>query len=197
MAYGSADVEVVQPAPGVPGFKVIPRRWVVERTFGWLMHHRRLARDHKTHPHRSEAIIHVAMNRPHKPQTHPRIHPELARHLIVGRQSDLAGPDSDVVPCHTDLDPRPIDTFRQRRVGKIKQDQRATQFQDSPTVFGEAQLSTKDDATAVFPQPRGARGTWPGVRLPGDALIYGPLDVVFSPHCFKGPLPEHHSSAHC
>ena len=27
----------------------------------WLMHHRRLARDYETHPHRSEAIIHVAM----------------------------------------------------------------------------------------------------------------------------------------
>ncbi len=52
------DVEVVQRAPGVKGFKVIPRRWVVERTFGWLMHHRRLARDYA---HRSEAIIHIAM----------------------------------------------------------------------------------------------------------------------------------------
>ncbi|MGW7289069.1 IS5 family transposase [Streptomyces sp. NPDC054847] len=55
------DVEVVQRNPGVKGFKVIPRRWVVERTFGWLMHHRRLARDYETHSHRSEAIIHVAM----------------------------------------------------------------------------------------------------------------------------------------
>ncbi|MFF4576784.1 IS5 family transposase, partial [Streptomyces sp. NPDC001410] len=55
------DVEVVQRDPGAKGFKVIPRRWVVERTFGWLMHHRRLARDYETHPHRSEAIIHVAM----------------------------------------------------------------------------------------------------------------------------------------
>jgi transposase len=55
------DVEVVRRDPGVKGFKVIPRRWVVERTFGWLMHLRRLARDYETHPHRSEAIIHVAM----------------------------------------------------------------------------------------------------------------------------------------
>jgi transposase len=28
---------------------------------GWLMHHRRLARDYETHPHRSEAMINVAM----------------------------------------------------------------------------------------------------------------------------------------
>ncbi len=55
------DVEVVQRTPGAIGFKVIPRRWVVERTFGLLMHHRRLARDYETHPHRSEAIIHVAV----------------------------------------------------------------------------------------------------------------------------------------
>jgi len=55
------DVEVVRRAPGVKGFKVIPRRRVAERTFGRLMHHRRLARDYETHPHRSEAIIHVAL----------------------------------------------------------------------------------------------------------------------------------------
>jgi transposase len=55
------DVEVVQRDPGIKGFKVIPRRWVVERTFGWLMQHRRLARDYEAHPHRSEAMTHVAM----------------------------------------------------------------------------------------------------------------------------------------
>lgn len=42
------DVEVVQRDPGVKGFKVIPRHWVVERTFGWLMHRRRLARARAT-----------------------------------------------------------------------------------------------------------------------------------------------------
>jgi transposase len=43
----------VRPRP--EGLQVIPRRWVVELTFGWLMHHRRLARDYEAHPHRSEA----------------------------------------------------------------------------------------------------------------------------------------------
>ncbi|GAA3043872.1 hypothetical protein GCM10017562_00870 [Streptomyces roseofulvus] len=47
--------------PGQKGFKVIPRRWVVERTFGWLMHHRRLARDYEALPARSEAMISLAM----------------------------------------------------------------------------------------------------------------------------------------
>ncbi|MGY4977212.1 transposase, partial [Streptomyces sp. 900105755] len=45
------DVEVLPRDPGVKGFKVVPRRWVVERTFGWRMHHRRLAREYETHPH--------------------------------------------------------------------------------------------------------------------------------------------------
>ncbi len=55
------DVEAVHRDPTTKGFKVIPRRWVVERTFGRLMHHRRLARDYETHPHRSEAMIRLAM----------------------------------------------------------------------------------------------------------------------------------------
>ncbi|MEU1940562.1 transposase [Streptomyces coeruleorubidus] len=36
-------------------------RWAVERTYGWLMLHRRLARDYETLPARSEAMIHLAM----------------------------------------------------------------------------------------------------------------------------------------
>lgn len=55
------DVEITRRDPGQKGFKAIPRRWVVKRTFGWLMHHRRLARDYETHPHRSEAMIRLAM----------------------------------------------------------------------------------------------------------------------------------------
>ncbi len=39
---------------------MLPRRWVVERTLGWLMQHRRLARDYEALPHRSEAMIHIA-----------------------------------------------------------------------------------------------------------------------------------------
>jgi transposase len=39
------------------GFVVQPRRWVVERTFGWLMQARRLARDYETNPASSAALI--------------------------------------------------------------------------------------------------------------------------------------------
>jgi transposase len=39
----------------------VKRRWVVERSLGWLMLHRRLARDYETRPDRAEAMIHIAM----------------------------------------------------------------------------------------------------------------------------------------
>ncbi len=55
------DLEIVRRAPATRGFVVQPRRWVVERTFGWLMNHRRLARDYEALPARSEAMVHVAM----------------------------------------------------------------------------------------------------------------------------------------
>ena len=43
------------------GFEVIPRRWVVERTFAWLMNFRRHARDYEVLTHHSEALIQIAM----------------------------------------------------------------------------------------------------------------------------------------
>jgi transposase len=55
------DVEVVSKDPDQRGFKPQPKRWAVERTFGWLMLHRRLVRDYETLPGRSRAMIHWAM----------------------------------------------------------------------------------------------------------------------------------------
>ncbi|MCX5535196.1 transposase [Streptomyces sp. NBC_00006] len=55
------DVHPVQRPPSARGFTIIPRRWTIERSIGWLMHHRRLARGYERHPHRSEAMIHLAM----------------------------------------------------------------------------------------------------------------------------------------
>jgi transposase len=55
------DVEIVSKDPQVKGFTIIKRRWVVERTLGWLMHHRRLARDYETLPTTSENMIRIAM----------------------------------------------------------------------------------------------------------------------------------------
>ncbi|MCI3273441.1 transposase [Streptomyces sp. 7R015] len=52
---------MVQHTPGTRGFTPVPKRWAVEGIYGWLMLHRRLARDYETHPHRSEAMILLAM----------------------------------------------------------------------------------------------------------------------------------------
>ncbi|WP_131761112.1 IS5 family transposase [Actinomadura fibrosa] len=54
------DAETVRRDPATRGFVVQPRRWVIERTFGWLMLHRRLVRDYEALPARSEAMIHLA-----------------------------------------------------------------------------------------------------------------------------------------
>ena len=57
------EVEVVKRSDDVAGFKVLPRRWVVERTLGWLMRQRRLVRDYETTPASAEACVYIAMIR--------------------------------------------------------------------------------------------------------------------------------------
>ena len=44
-------------------FKILPRRWVVERTFGWLSNYRRFAKDYEYHPANSEALILIAASK--------------------------------------------------------------------------------------------------------------------------------------
>lgn len=56
-------VEVVKRSDDVTGFKVLPRRWVVERTFAWLMRHRRLVRDYEQTETSAEAWAYIAMIR--------------------------------------------------------------------------------------------------------------------------------------
>jgi putative transposase len=45
------------------GFKVMPMRWVVERTFSWLGQNRRMSKDYERLPESSEAFIYAAMTR--------------------------------------------------------------------------------------------------------------------------------------
>jgi len=57
----SIVVEVVRKPAGQIGFAVLPRRWVVERTFSWLLRWRRLVRDYERLPETHEAFVKWAM----------------------------------------------------------------------------------------------------------------------------------------
>lgn len=50
-------VTVVKRSDDANGFQVVPRRWVVERTFGWLLRHRRLVRDYERRPDHHQAMV--------------------------------------------------------------------------------------------------------------------------------------------
>jgi putative transposase len=56
-----AKVEAVKRSEA--GFQVLPRRWVVERTLGWLERYRRLSKDYELLPEVSESMIYAAMVR--------------------------------------------------------------------------------------------------------------------------------------
>ena len=60
-AFLSVVIKVVGRLEGAPGFKALLRRWVVERTFGWMIRWRRLARDVETRLDVSEAMVHIAL----------------------------------------------------------------------------------------------------------------------------------------
>lgn len=54
------------------GFQVIPKRWIVERTFGWLNWSRRLSKDYEELPDVSENMIYVAMIQLMLKRLHPK-----------------------------------------------------------------------------------------------------------------------------
>jgi putative transposase len=58
--YGGWELEIVGRDPEAQGFAVQPRRWVVERTFAWLVRNRRLRIDYERKVQTSEALIEVA-----------------------------------------------------------------------------------------------------------------------------------------
>lgn len=54
-------LERVERPPGATGFAPAPKRWVVERTFGWLNKYRRLSKDYERLTDSSETMIYLAM----------------------------------------------------------------------------------------------------------------------------------------
>lgn len=55
-------LEIVKRNADASGFEVLPRRWVVERTLGWLNNYRRLSKDYEYWPETSESMVHIAMS---------------------------------------------------------------------------------------------------------------------------------------
>ncbi len=56
-------LEIVKRSDDIKGFKVVPKRWIVERTFGWLIQSRRLVRDYEVKIEHSEAMIYRSMSK--------------------------------------------------------------------------------------------------------------------------------------
>jgi len=58
--FAELDIEVDISKRIDPKFAVIPKRWVVERTFGWLGHSRRLSKDYEIRTFYSEAMVQIS-----------------------------------------------------------------------------------------------------------------------------------------
>ena len=61
--FGKLRLEIVRRCKHVKGFTVLPKRWIVERTFGWFYKSRRLCRDYEVRLDHSEAMIRICMIR--------------------------------------------------------------------------------------------------------------------------------------
>ena len=58
--WAAVSLEIVKGRPEQVGFEVQPKRWIVERTFGWLNYWRRLSKDYEYLHRSSESMIYVA-----------------------------------------------------------------------------------------------------------------------------------------
>ena len=71
------EIEIIKRSDGVKDFEVLPKRWVVERSFGWMNWYRRLSKDYEGHPFLARAwmlwaMIHKMLGSLHpKPKRHP------------------------------------------------------------------------------------------------------------------------------
>jgi putative transposase len=54
-------LEIVKRSDDIKGFKVLPKRWIVERTLGWLGRYCRLSKDYEAQTQSSEAMVHLSM----------------------------------------------------------------------------------------------------------------------------------------
>lgn len=72
-------LEIVKRSDNLGGFVVLPKRWIVERTFAWFGRYRRLSKDYETLTESSEAVVYLAMTHLMVRRVKPR--PRRARRL--------------------------------------------------------------------------------------------------------------------
>ena len=63
LALAGIPLEIVKRSDAAKGFVVLPKRWIVERTFGWLGRCRRLTKDFENHARSHAAFVILAMIR--------------------------------------------------------------------------------------------------------------------------------------
>ena len=61
--FGKLRLEIIRRSDRAKGFTPLPKRWIVERTFGWFTKSRRLCRDYEVRLDHSESMIRICMIR--------------------------------------------------------------------------------------------------------------------------------------
>lgn len=59
--YRNWDIKIIKRSAALAGFHILPKRWIVERTFAWLNKYRRLSKDYEYYTDTSETMIYLAM----------------------------------------------------------------------------------------------------------------------------------------
>lgn len=59
--FAGWTLEIVRRSDALRGFVLLPKRWIVERTFGWLGRYRRHSKDYELLPQSSENMIYISM----------------------------------------------------------------------------------------------------------------------------------------
>ena len=83
--FAHCKLEIVKRADANKGFAVLPKRWIVERTFAWLSRYRRLSEDYEFFTQTGENLIYMAMINLmlHRPAPEERNHNYLPRNQAV------------------------------------------------------------------------------------------------------------------
>jgi putative transposase len=59
--WGNWAVQIVKRSDDTSGFKVLPKRWIVERTFAWISRCRRNSKDYEQLTDSGESMVYIAM----------------------------------------------------------------------------------------------------------------------------------------